>query len=406
MSVSDSQAVSPERTLSPEARALLAELQSPPLVPTPQNRDEDFIAAFHDEAMAESPVPVMLAAAQDDPKAAAFADMLAHLDDESGQATVDEAAALRAAEKYRAEREKTKTPAAPVMQSETDMAGEGSIDAPLGLSDEVLAAADEADAADADPLDDAMPDVSDALDDDEDFDFEIEETPGGIAGFFKRLSGGGRAVKRLVGVKDAAAAYNTQSGASLLPYTIIRAIVLVLVAAVPPIVNLAVIQPQISDNNRKITETLTFDARAKEDEKIADKLAASIGNVDKRTQILMQGMMEEEKLQPLVNHYVAALQRYGVALDSYNVTPDNTRKVIVGDMVQDAVMVEMDLVSRYDVYTEIRKIFATQANKVTVVDELFEAQPGSVDLKVVSRLMVPVKRGYDDEIDKAQEGKK
>lgn len=420
MPVSDSQSLSAERHLSAEARALLAELQSPPLVPEPRQGDAAFIAAFHDDTsddtIDESPIPVLLTAAYDDPKAAAFADMLTHLDDESGTPAIDEAAALRAAEKYKAEREKTASLSAPLMQSETDMATQAVFDVPPALSeaasDMVPASGDgDAEVNEGLTLDGgAAPDAPEALETldalDDDLDFEIDETPGGLVGFFKRLSGGGRAVKRLVGVKDAAAAYDTQSGATLLPYTILRAIVLILVAAVPPIVNLAVIQPQISDNNRKITETLTFEARAKEDEKIADKLAASIGNVDKRTQILMQGLMEEEKLQPLVNHYVAALQRYGVALDSYNVTPDATRKVIVGDMVQDAVMVEMDLVSRYDVYTEIRKIFASQANKVTVVDELFEAQPGSVDLKVVSRLMVPVKRSYDAEVDKVQEGKK
>jgi hypothetical protein len=244
-------------------------------------------------------------------------------------------------------------------------------------------------------------------DDELDFDFEIEETAGGLKGFFKRLGGsGGRAVKKLVGVKDATSAYNAQSGATLLPFTIIRTVVLVLVAAVPPIVNLSVIQPQISDNNRKITETLTFEARAQEDQKVADKLGASVANVDRRAQALLKELMPEERIQPLVNNYVAALQRYGVELNSYNVGTDAERKIIIGDIVQDAVIVEMDMVSRYDVYSEIRKIFVEEANKITVISETAEPVPGSVDLKITSRFMVPVRRGFDAELDKPQEGKK
>ena len=55
---------------------------------------------------------------------------------------------------------------------------------------------------------------------------------------------------------------------------------------------------------------------------MADKLAKTISNVERRSKVLMNDLMAEEKLQPLVNSYVAALQRYGVDLNSYNVTSD------------------------------------------------------------------------------------
>ena len=182
--------------------------------------------------------------------------------------------------------------------------------------------------------------------------------------------------------------------------------ILILVAAVPPIVNLAIIQPQISDNNRKITETLSFEAKSKEDEKVADKLKASIDNVERRGQVLLKDLMPEAELQDLVGKYVAALQRYGIDLNSYNVSSDNARKVVINDMVQDAVIVELDLVSRYDIYAEIRNVFASEVDKISVIDEKFEAQPGSVDLKVKSRVMVPVRRAYDAELDKPEDGGK
>lgn len=377
--------------LSPEARALLAEIEGKrAVVKTPQNQAlaEAFFDTDSTQADEMAGPPVVLAPPHDDAKANAFADLLDHLDDKVS-ASADAAAV---AERYRAERMRP-TPATPSADAlSANTAHEDSPGSPAVMADEEATVLFEEELGD-----------SDALDDDADFDFEIDERPGGVRGFFSRLGGtGGRAVKRLVGVKDAGAAYNAQSGALLLPFTIIRAVVLVLVAAVPPIVNLAIIQPQISDNNRKITETLSFQAKSKEDESVADKLAASIANVDRRSQTLMSNLMPEPDLQDLVNKYVAALQRYGVELNSYNVSSEKNRKVVVGDLVQDAVIVELDLVTRYDVYTEIRNVFAKEAEKLTVVDETFQTQPGSVDLLVQSRVMVPVRRAYDEELDKAE----
>lgn len=391
----------PPPALSPEARALLAEIQGGAPASGKSGRNQALAAAFHnapdsgpDSGSAIGDVPVTLAPPHDDPKAAAFADMLAHLDDQVS-ATPKAAAA---AEKFSVERSRSAARMDAVLDE---------------MPDDKMAASDETDfeatAADGDmaamiveeEIGDYDPDAE------ADFDFELDEKPAGLMGFFKRLGGkSGRAVKRLVGVKDASAAYNAQSGASLLPFTIIRVVVLILVAAVPPIVNLAIIQPQISDNNRKITETLSFEAKSKEDEKVADQLGTSIANVERRGQVLLKELMPEADLQELVGKYVAALQRYGIDLNSYNVSSDNARKVVINDMVQDAVIVELDLVSRYDVYAEIRNVFAAQVDKMSVIDEKFQAQPGSVDLKVKSRVMVPVRRAFDAELDKPEDGGK
>ncbi len=383
--------------LSPEARALLAEIQDGAPAGGKSERNQALADAFHD-APDRGDVPVTLATPHDDPKAAAFADMLAHLDDKVS--TTPKAAA--AAEKFSVERSRSAARMDAVLDE---------------MPDDIMAASDQTDFGETEfeaiaPDDDmaAAMIVEEEIGDydpDSDFDFELDERPSGLMGFFKRLGGkSGRAVKRLVGVKDASAAYNAQSGASLLPFTIIRAVVLILVAAVPPIVNLAIIQPQISDNNRKITETLSFEAKSKEDEKVADKLKASIDNVERRGQVLLKDLMPEAELQDLVGKYVAALQRYGIDLNSYNVSSDNARKVVINDMVQDAVIVELDLVSRYDIYAEIRNVFASEVDKISVIDEKFEAQPGSVDLKVKSRVMVPVRRAYDAELDKPEDGGK
>ena len=402
MSAADTQMpAAAQATLSAEARALLQELQGGGSTDLAA-QNAAIAKAFHATPQTAD-VPVTLGQPVRDPKAAAFADLLDHLDDEAGAPHANKAGAQKAAERFRAERAR---PATALAESADD------IDAALD-GGQVSALATEAELGaglqgdEAVILEEEEYGPADDAGFDDDFDFDMDEKPGGLKGFFARLAGGGgRAVKRLVGVKDASSAYNAQSGASLLPYTIIRAVVLILVAAVPPAVNLIIIQPQISDNNRKITETLSFEAKSKEDEKIADKLATTISNVERRSKVLMNDLMSEDKLQPLVNSYVSALQRYGVDLNSYNVTSDASRKVIVGDMVQDTMLVEMDMVTRYDVYSEIRKVFVQQADKITVVDEKLVAQPGSVDLKVTSRVMVPVKRTYDAELDKPDAGGK
>ena len=390
-----------KENLSAEARALLKELEG-----GVSGENAAIAKAFYAEPETTD-VPVALGGPVNDSKALAFADLLDHLDDEVGVPHANKAGAQKAAERFRAERVRPTVQSAAheqdaeatvdTMADGLDMSAlQAGADMDSGLhGDETIFLEEEYGEADGDDFDDG------------DFDFDIDEKPGGLKGFFARLAGGGgRAVKRLVGVKDASSAYNAQSGATLLPYTIIRAVVLILVAAVPPAVNLFIIQPQISDNNRKITETLSFEAKSKEDEKIADKLAKTISNVERRSKVLMNDLMAEEKLQPLVNSYVAALQRYGVDLNSYNVASDASRKVIVGDMVQDAMVVEMDLVTRYDVYSEIRKVFVQQANKITVIDEVLAVQPGSVDLKVTSRVMIPVQRKFDEELDKPAAGEK
>lgn len=403
MSAADTQMLAAAKeNLSAEARALLQELEG-----GVSGENAAIAKAFYAEPETTD-VPVTLGEPVNDSKALAFADLLDHLDDEAGAPHANKAGAQKAAERFRAERvrptvqlaahEQDAEATVDTMADGLDMSAlqaGADMDSGLHADEAVFLEEEEYGEADGDDFDDG------------DFDFDIDEKPSGLKGFFARLAGGGgRAVKRLVGVKDASSAYNAQSGATLLPYTIIRAVVLILVAAVPPAVNLIIIQPQISDNNRKITETLSFEAKSKEDEKIADKLAKTISNVERRSKVLMNDLMAEEKLQPLVNSYVAALQRYGVDLNSYNVTSDASRKVIVGDMVQDAMVVEMDLVTRYDVYSEIRKVFVQQANKITVIDEKLAAQPGSVDLKVTSRVMIPVQRKYDEELDKPAAGEK
>ena len=368
-------------SLSPEARALLSELSTQEFTPAPAPR--------FDSPTQMAPAPEGLLAPHEDARAVAFADLLNHVGDAAPETAFDEASALAAVENYKAEKNThpSTSPSAlqtaPAMEA-ADEQGHGGGD--IGI--ELIEDGRDRDAA------------SDDGDDDDAF-FELEEEPATRWGrFVARLSRKSNSLApKLVGVKDASIAYRSQSGRSLLPFTLVRAFVLVLVAAVPPLVNLTVIQPQISDNNRKLTQIRSYEAKSQEDEKVANAVSGNLVRVQRLAESRVRKLMPEAAFQTLFSGYLAALQKYDVEILSYNVASDAQRKVVVGDQVQEASVVAMELVGRYDVYTEIRQIFVEQSQNILVLSEAFEVVPGSLDLKINARFMVPTLRAYDAELD-------
>ena len=96
---------------------------------------------------------------------------------------------------------------------------------------------------------------------------------------------------------------------------------------------------------------------------------------------------------------MSALQKYDIELRGYNVSALSERKVIIGNRVQEASFVELDLAGRYDVYVDIRKIFVDQLKIASVVKETMVSQEDNVNLLIKASLMVPTKREYDAELD-------
>lgn len=395
--------------LSADARRLLAEMSG---AIEPQNDSLDMAALTQNMSDADThadTAPVLLAP-HDDTKARAFADLLAHIDDSDGKIVVDGAAALEVAEKYRSEKQafhatfdtddllEEFTPSssdAAVNESAQDAVDEG--DGKVALTDAEIDAV-----LGGDPFDE------DGFGAD---GFEEEKNPtsrfGGLLSRFRVGAGG---VTRLIGVRNAAAAYDAQSGASLLPYTIIRAIILVLVAAVPPAVNLAIIQPQISDNGRKLTQIRSFEAQMAENRKLADSMAVRLSALEQDAKRRIDKLMPNKELESLFNRYVAALQKYDIELQGYNLSAIDDRKVIIGNRVQQANLVELNLQGRYDVYVDIRKIFVDELKIASVLKETMNPQTGSPNLNIKASLIVPTKRDYDEELDdpvkKAAEAKR
>lgn len=395
--------------LSADARRLLAEMSG---AIEPQNDALDMAALTQNMADADAhadAAPVLLTP-HDDTKARAFADLLEHIDDSDGTIVVDDAAALEVAEKYRSEKQAAHTTfdtddlLEDFTPSASDAAAnEGAQDAVDGGDGQVALTDAEIDAVlGCDPFDE------DGFGED---GFEKDEKPTGrFGGLLSRFRAGAGGVTRLIGVRNAAAAYDAQSGASLLPYTIIRAIILVLVAAVPPAVNLAIIQPQISDNGRKLTQIRSFEAQMAENRKLADSMAVRLSALEQDAKRRIDKLMPNRELESLFNRYVAALQKYDIELQGYNLSAIDDRKVIIGNRVQQANLVELNLQGRYDVYVDIRKIFVDELKIASVLKETMNPQTGSPNLNIKASLMVPTKRDYDAELDdpakKAAEAKK
>ena len=395
--------------LSADARRLLAEMSG---AIEPQNDSLDMSALTQNMADADThadAAPVLLTP-HDDTKARAFADLLEHIDDSDGTIVVDDAAALEVAEKYRSEKQAAHTTfdtddlLEEFTPSSSDAAvNEGAQDAVDAGDGQVALTDAEIDAVlGGDPFDE------DGFGED---GFEKDEKPTGrFGGLLSRFRAGAGGVTRLIGVRNAAAAYDAQSGASLLPYTIIRAIILVLVAAVPPAVNLAIIQPQISDNGRKLTQIRSFEAQMAENRKLADSMAVRLSALEQDAKRRIDKLMPNRELESLFNRYVAALQKYDIELQGYNLSAIDDRKVIIGNRVQQANLVELNLQGRYDVYVDIRKIFVDELKIASVLKETMNPQTGSPNLNIKASLMVPTKRDYDAELDdpakKAAEAKK
>ena len=386
----------PMRPLSPQAQKLLAELSGGTAalgVTSAAGFDAPLPAGLGIGLADEiSDAPVLLTP-HSDSKADAFADLLGHIEDGGDAMLVDEKAALAVAEKYRSEKQ-----AAQAAFDDDDLLEEFSPD--HGAGEDGLAAEMDGDTLSAaQTLSDAEIDA--VLGDDPfgDMDEAADAKAGRFAGLMSRFRVRASGVKKIVGVRNASAAYDAQSGASLLPFTIIRAVILLLVAAVPPAVNLAIIQPQISDNSRKLTQIRGFEAQMSENKKIADNLATRLSALEQDAKRRIDALMPNAELESLFNSYVAALQKYNIDLQGYNVSSISDRKVIIGNRVQEASLVELDLVGRYDIYVDIRKIFVDQLKIATVVKETMIPKEGSPDLQIKASLMVPTKRDYDAEVD-------
>lgn len=189
------------KSLSPQARKLLARLSNSgaslgSAIDASLDVGIDAPAADMPEMLSTS-APVLLTP-HGDSKADAFADLLGHIDDGSDAMMIDEKAALAVAEKYRNEKQ-----AATIAFDDDD------------LLDEFAGGNDDASQAFDTVMDEALAPLTDTeidavLGDDPFGENELDEARkrGRFSGLISRFRTGAGGVKQLIGVRNAAAAYD------------------------------------------------------------------------------------------------------------------------------------------------------------------------------------------------------
>lgn len=377
--------------LSSDAQALLADIVAETAPPKLDVAAESPAMPEADESPeAEINTPVSSTMPVADPSVEAFTDLLNQLaatDSEALTAStlplLDEGAPLaQGAPKLETQEPETQEPQAKELATQADPALEewatqDIIAAVGGAGAGATDVAADLSAADLDAIDAALAEEGGEA-----------NAKGGLLARFRR---GGGDVGVLVGVKDANSAYETQASGSRLPATIIRVLVLILVAAVPPFVNLVFIQPQISDNNVKLSEMQQFEAQAVADKKAALDLDKKIVRAQKISARLAGDLPPSEDFETLFASYMAALERYGVTVNSYNISANEDRGAPIANSKMIANLVEIDLVGRYDVYAEIRRVFAEESRQIIVVEETMSARPDSLELDISAKMIVPTK---------------
>ena len=250
-------------------------------------------------------------------------------------------------------------------------------------------------------MQDALPDL-DTLSDEEvghntheaDNDFapvsHLEQLKLRFAAGINKIKGG-----QASGVADADAPgvvkkiFEAETSSSPIPKTAVLAFVLLLVAALPPILNFTYIQPTISENNRKADEITIFQGQIAKNNKRSGDLLSQIKLLEKRSENIAGTLVDRERFDFLLQRFLAAFERFDVEIISITNDVDAESKFIIGNNLPVLVnTVTVELESRFEVYRSIREIFVKEVKSVAIIEENLTAKPGSNLLKVRLKMAV------------------
>lgn len=189
----------------------------------------------------------------------------------------------------------------------------------------------------------------------------------------------------LRGYADVRKAFEHETSSSPIGKTIFLIILLVLVAALPPIVNLAYIQPTITANNAKLSLMTNMHAAIVTKSKDSEKVAAQIKTVEKRILGYSRYMKKQSDFDFLFNAFLGALERYEVIILNNTLQVDESQNTKIGkNGIVETVIVDMHLQTRFDIYRNIREIFMKKIGAVKVISETMVAKPNSnlLDIKI------------------------
>lgn len=183
--------------------------------------------------------------------------------------------------------------------------------------------------------------------------------------------------------------FEAETSSSPIPKTAVLAFVLLLVAALPPILNFTYIQPTISENNRKADEITIFQGQIAKNNKRSGDLLSQIKLLEKRSENIAGTLVDRERFDFLLQRFLAAFERFGVEIISISNDVDAESKFIVGNNLPVLVnTVTVELESRFEVYRSIREIFVKEVKSVAIIEENLTAKPGSNLLKVRLKMAV------------------
>ena len=183
--------------------------------------------------------------------------------------------------------------------------------------------------------------------------------------------------------------FEAETSASPIPKTAILAFVLLLVAALPPILNFTYIQPTISENNRKADDITIFQGQILKNNKRSNDLLSQIKLLEKRSANIAGTLVDRERFDFLLQRFLAAFERFGVEIISITNDVDAESKFIVGNNLPVLVnTVTVELESRFEVYRSIREIFVKEVKSVAIIEENLTAKPGSNLLRVRLKMAV------------------
>lgn len=183
--------------------------------------------------------------------------------------------------------------------------------------------------------------------------------------------------------------FEAETSSSPIPKTAILAFVLLLVAALPPILNFTYIQPTISENNRKADEITVFQGQIAKNNRRSGDLLSQIKLLEKRSENIAGTLVDRERFDFLLQRFLAAFERFGVEIISITNDVDAESKFIVGNNLPVLVnTVTVELESRFEVYRSIREIFVKEVKSVAIIEENLTAKPGSNLLKVRLKMAV------------------
>ena len=234
------------------------------------------------------------------------------------------------------------------------------------------------------------------IDAEEDLDLETfedvaEDAPRGFMRFFKRAEQleSGSSLKTVVGLKDVRRAFEQQTSRSPYLTTIFLVVVLLLVAAIPPIINLSYIQPTITDNNQKMTMMANFSAQIEAKTNDAKILQNKIKKLENNLGGYALNVKKQVDFDFLTTAFLGALERYDVKILSNQTMIDESLTTKLDEKTSiEGVMMNLELQTRFDVYQNIRHIFMEQMGSVNVIEEKITARPGENELNIKLKMAV------------------